>query len=595
MASPSKGDAFLLLLLSLPLASPLGGEESPLDRHESQLRRLETLVQSLSATVSRLESSLYHCSPPRFGAATSAVEGGGRPPAVAVTKRKPSWSERFHFAAAARLESDPTVAAALPYLDLEGVSKYFAVGDARGRTYVFSAAGDVVMELPAPPSGAAVTAMLCYLSFRRNESFLFTGHGDGSIVAHRLWKSAADGDGWLTLNLGISRPFVRGGRELDSPPVTGLEVYQIGRKRYIVASDISGRIRVFTENGSLYGTAIASSRPLAFVKQRLVFLTETGAGSLDLRSMAVRETECEGMNGSIAKSYSFDVSERSKAYGFTAGGDLIYVLLLGDSSNLKCRVRAIRRSEIDRPVAIQTIKGYLLVASVEKAFVYNISSQYHGRVGAPRPLFFTALQEIKSLLLNSPAAAAAAVNELSSGMPLIAADREKLVVLGLGDGYIGIYRSNFPVFKVESNAVVWSGPALVFLLFLISIRQFYLKKKDSLGWMPEESFDSSSASASGSLLGPGTGDRGYVDASRDAGLRELRGGGRRAPERRYASPPPPRYAGRAGIPFRTSSGNPSYRGPADLKYRGQNLETTGLPKRREPLFSNGQITGDHVD
>ncbi|XP_010943457.1 uncharacterized membrane protein At1g75140 [Elaeis guineensis] len=591
MASPSKGDAFLLLLLSLPLVATLGGEESPLDRHESQLRRLETLVQSLSATVSRLESSLSHCSPPRFDAATSAVEDGGRPPGVAVTKHKPLWSERFHFAAAARLESDPTVVAALPYLDLEGVSKYFAVGDARGRTYVFSAAGDVVMELPAPPSGATVTAMLCYFSSRRNESFLFTGHGDGSIVAHRLWKSAADGDGWLTLNLGSSRPFVRGGRELDSPPVTGLEVHQIGRTRYILASDISGRIRVFTENGSLYGTAIASSRPLAFVKQRLLFLTETGAGSLDLRTMAVRETECEGMNGSIAKSYSFDVSERSKAYGITAGGDLIYVLLLGDSSNLKCRVRAIRRSEIDRPVSIQTIKGYLLVASEEKAFVYNISSPYHGRVGAPRPLFFTALQEIKSLFLNSPAA----VNELSSGMPLIAADREKLMVLGLRDGYIGIYRSNFPVFKLESNAVIWSGPALVFLLFLILIWQFYVKKKDSLGWMPEESLDSSSASASGSRLVPGTGDRGYVDASRDAGLGELRGGGRRAPARRYVSPPPPRYAGRAGISFRTSSGDPSYRGPADLKYRGQNLDTTGLPKRREPLFSNSQITGDRID
>ncbi|XP_038976407.1 uncharacterized membrane protein At1g75140-like [Phoenix dactylifera] len=593
MAFPSKGDAFLLLLLAFTLVSALGGEESLLDRHESQLRRLETLVQSLSATVSRLESSLSHCTPPRLdAAAAAAAEGGGRPPGVSVTKHKPSWSERFHFAAAARLESDPTAVAALPYLDLEGVSKYFAVGDARGRTYVFSSAGDVVMELPPPPSGDAVTAMLCYLSSRRNESFLFTGHGDGSIVAHRLWKSAADGDGWLTLNLGSSRPFVRGGREMDSPPMTGLEVHQIGRTRYILASDTGGRIRVFTETGSLYGTAIASSRPLAFVKQRLLFLTETGAGSLDLRSMTVRETECEGMNGSIAKSYSFDVSERSKAYGITAGGDLVYVLLLGDSSNLKCRVRAIRKSEIDRPVSIQTIKRYLLVASEEKVFVYNTSSQYHGRVGAPRPLFFTALQEIKSLFLNSPAAAAA--NGLSSGKPLIAADREKLVVLGLGDGYIGIYRSNFPVFKVESNAVVWSGPALVFLLFLILIWQFYVKKKDSLVWIPEESFGTSSASASGSLLIPGTGDRGYADPSRDAGLRELRGGMLRAPVRRYASPPP-RYTGRPGISFRTSSGDPSYWGHADLKYRGQNLETAGFPKRREPLFSNSQISGDHID
>ncbi|KAI4962732.1 hypothetical protein ZWY2020_025858 [Hordeum vulgare] len=39
----------------------------------------------------------------------------------------------------------------------------------------------------------------------------------------------------------------------------------------------------------LYDTAIASSTPLAFVKQRLLFLTEAGAASLDLCSMTARE------------------------------------------------------------------------------------------------------------------------------------------------------------------------------------------------------------------------------------------------------------------------------------------------------------------
>lgn len=128
-----------------------------------------------------------------------------------------------------------------------------------------------------------MTAILSYPSAsRKNESLLFTGHADGSIAAHKVSESNVGG--LLRLVMVGSRPFVRGSRDLDSPPVVVLELHQIGRTRYIVVADGGGRIRVFTENaGTLYGTAITSSRPLAFMKQRLLFLTETGAGSLDLR------------------------------------------------------------------------------------------------------------------------------------------------------------------------------------------------------------------------------------------------------------------------------------------------------------------------
>ncbi|WOK94951.1 hypothetical protein Cni_G03656 [Canna indica] len=646
--------AFLLitlLFLAVPLATSVDERAEPatlLDRQESHLRRLEDVVESLSKTVAALQASLSACSSVRSGhsfaspssvapsldletvtplltppqAAAAAGGGGGdRSSSVSVTKHKTSWSERFHFAAAARLEASAAVAAVLPYEDLDGFSKYFAVGDTLGRVYVFSSAGDVLIELPSL-SDSPVTSMLSYLSSRRNESFLFVGHADGTITAHRLYESAASSDDWLTLSVGSSKPFIRGSRELDSLPVSGLEVHQVGRVRYILASDSGGRIRVFTENGTLYGTAIASSPPLAFMKQRLLFLTETGAGSLDLRSMVVRETECEGLNDSVAKAYSFDSSERLKAYGLTAGGDLIHVVLLGDVSNLKCRVRAVRKSEISGPVAIQTIKGYLLVASYDKVSVYNISSQFYGRVGAPRPLFSATIHEIRSLFLNSETVSDGSLDS----KPLIAADREKLVVLGLGSGYIGIYRSNFPVFKVEANAVVWSGPALLFLLFLIGIWQFYVKKKDSLGWVPEESFNASGASSS--LLGSAATDRAYADGGR-TDIRDLRGGALRAPARRYASPP--RYSGGSGIPFRagsadpgyragsadpgyragsadpgymagsadpgfrTSSADPGFRAPGELKFRGQNIEPAGFSKRRETLFPNSQVAEDHID
>ncbi|KAI0514102.1 hypothetical protein KFK09_010136 [Dendrobium nobile] len=580
----------LPLLLFLPLTSSLAETlTDPLDRQENQLRRLEALIESLSKTVSVLESSVSSLSSsPRFVYPTSPPSLSEPSVVGTVAKPKSAWSERFQFLAAAQLGSEATCAAVLPYQELDGVSKYVAVGDNRGHVHVFTSAGDVLVKLPSH-SDSLVTSILSYLSFRRNESIILTGHADGSIAAHRLSETVSNGDDWVTLSLASSRPFALGSRDLDSPPVLALEVHQVGRIRYVLAADGGGRIRVFTESGTLYGTAIASSRPLAFMRQKLLFLTETGAGSLDLRSMSLKEIECDGLNGSLAKSYSFDGSERSKAYGFTSTGDLIHVVLLGDATNLKCRVRAIRKAEIDGPVSIQTIKGYLLAVNQEKVLVYNVSSQYYGRVGAPRPLFSAGIQEIKSLFSNSDLSTDGFVPE----KPLIATDRDRLVILGLQGGYIGIYRSNFPVFKAESNAMVWSAPVFLFILFLIGSWQFYVKKKDSLGWAGEETFDNATGTATVSILGPGSSERTFGDGSRATDLRERRGSGLRGPARRYVSPQ--RYTAGAGVSFRPSSADPGFRGPSDLNYRGQNTEASGFPKRREPLFQNTQVVDEHID
>lgn len=414
------------------------------------------------------------------------------------------------------------------------------------------------------------------------------GHTDGSVGAHRLSESAPSTESdWVSLyTVGDHRIITHG---LDDSPVTVLEFFPIARSRYIITGDAAGRIRVFTENGTLYGTAIVSSKPVAFMRQRLLFLTETGAASLDLRSMTVRETECEGLNGSVARAYSFDPSERSKAYGLTREGDLVHLVILGDVSNLKCRVRSVRRAEIEGPASIQAIKGgYLLVSNHDKFFVYNISSQYYGRVGAPRPLFFTSIREIKSLFLNSyPGESEGGNGETDTGKLLIATGREKLVILGFRDGYVGIYRSNFPIFRPDNSVVLWSGPALLFLLFLIGIWQFYVKKKDSLGWVPEESFDTSVTAPSGSLLNS-TERVGLSDSRTGRDLR-VDSTDLRRDARRYLSPS--RYAGlSSGISYRPVTGD------AGLNYRGgQGLEPPGLIKKRDPLFPSTQLVDEHAD
>ena len=652
MANPPKGKFFWFYLLflfasppsvrifincssdsiELPPSNETGEDSCVFDRQQIQIQKLEEIVKNLTELVSKLESRLSEPSKvdhnpvgSSFGAEEKekndkrkigdkkwakedkdegldgkikdGVRDGEKGRAVSVTKYSPFWSERFQFVSAVKLDSDATCINILPFRDYEGLSKYVAVGDERGRVYVFLRNGDVLAEFYTS-SDSPITTMLSYMSVSKNESILVTGHKNGAILVHRVWE-AWNGEEWSSLSMEHVRAFDSGAGE-DGLEITILEVHHIGRMRYILSTNIAGEIRVFRENGTLHGSAKPKSRPLAFLKQRLLFLTENGAGSLDLKTMKVRESECEGLNHSIAKNYVFDATERSKAYGFTSDGDLFHVFLLGDIVNFKCRARSKRKFEMDGPLAFQAIKGYLLVVNEEKVFVYNVSSQHYVRVGGPRLVFSAGLDEIRSSFLNFQAME---VDGWRSVIPLIACDREKLVILGLGGGYVGMYRSNLPIFKGEFNTMLWTSPVLFFILFLFGAWQFFAKKKEALiSWGPDDPFVSTSA-VTGAPLGTSSGDRAFPDSStRNSDIMDLRGGGLRVPARRYVSPP--RYPGPGGAASsfrpgssdhnsRPASVDPNFRTASELKFRGPTMEPPpGFQKRRESMFVNSPAVDD---
>ena len=74
------------------------------------------------------------------------IRDGERARGTSVTKYTPFWSERFQFASAVKLDSEVTCINVLPFRDHEGLSKYVAVSDERGRVYVFTRNGDVLVE-----------------------------------------------------------------------------------------------------------------------------------------------------------------------------------------------------------------------------------------------------------------------------------------------------------------------------------------------------------------------------------------------------------------------------------------------------------------
>ncbi|KAG6412198.1 hypothetical protein SASPL_124868 [Salvia splendens] len=572
-----------------------------LSKHHFQLEKLQELVQNLTQLVGRLESRLsddpgskkIQSLPPHVDEICIekieeedglGVGGGEELEPTIVTKYNTFWVERFQFVSAVKLSSSPTCVNVLPNKDFEGLSKYFAVGDDKGKLYLFLRSGEVALEFEAFSEGekpSPISAVVSYLSLHKNETMIVTGHGNGAIVMHRVWEMLS-GDEWSSLHV------ERVGR-FEIPESWGLrismmEVHHVGRRRYILAVDKGGKIMVFKEDGTLYGTATPSKRPIAFLKQRLLFLTDTGAGSLDLRTMKLKEIECEGLNSSFAKSYVFDAMDRSKAYGLTGEGDLVQMLLLGDVMNFKCRVRSKRKLDMDEPLALHAIKGYVLIANRDKVYVYNVSSQQYVRAGGLRLLFSAGLDEIIAPFLNQQQN-----TEKKTGVPLIASDHEKLMVISLGNGYVAMYRSNLPSFKNELNSILWTSPVMFFVLFLFGAWHCFANKKEALtSWGPDDPFTSASVTSGAPLEASR-----YVSPPRYSGgaTNPYRPGGadtdsRPAPNHYRPStdtdsrPATNHYRPSPDTDARPSPVDPRFRS-GEMKYRGSKVEAQAVPMRRE--------------
>lgn len=506
--------------------------------------------------------------------------GGG----MTVARYKPAWAEHFQFVSAVKVDVDVSCLHVLPHEGDDGMSRYVAVGDVAGRIYIFFTHGDLLVDY-ATLSQAPVTAMLSF-TLRKNETWLVTGHADGAVLVHRIWEiihrgsSTSDEAHQLVLEYvhSLVAPSETGdydmrgmfetpgahteeAPEIKSNVITHLEMYRVGKMRYVLVADCNGRMQVFKENGTLFGTADSLSRPLAFLRtpntQRLLFLTKTGGGSLDLRTMTVRSCPCDGLNGSTVVAYAFDAAGRSRAYGVTEEGDLVYVILSGDTLHFECHARTTKRKlDVEGPVSLHGIKGYLLVATPRNVFLYNTTLQVgfsyaNIRGGAgPRPLFSASLDDISLSFLPTPI--------VPGNWPMMACNRDKLVVVGFGGGYVGFYRSNLPVHKLpDFNAKLWSSPIFISVILLLVAWQLLSRKRDPVP------ADSSNPIMQ---IAPNTVASGYgFRDNREGGLGQTRSR-YESPSRSYSTKPVP--YGQNSMNYRASSSDPNY------------------SSRREPLFAN---------
>jgi hypothetical protein len=588
----TKLDHSLQKLSTLPLIIPqvttptnkqqsLASEEIPTFSAEAQPETKPVHVSELSQGQQTGEGK----APDVVSDPVRRIQGGAGPGGgMTVARYKPAWTEHFQFVSAVKVDVEVSCLHVLPHEGDDGMSRYVAVGDAAGRVYIFFIHGDLLVDY-ATVSPAPVTAMLSF-TLRKNETWLVTGHADGAVLVHRIWEiihrgsSSSDEAHQLVLEYVHSlvppqdtthhdlQAMFGSDKDIASETklITHLEMYRVGKMRYVLAADSNGKMQVFRENGTVFGVADSLSRPLAFLRspntQRLLFLTRTGGGSLDLRTMTVRSCPCDGLNGSTVVAYAFDAAGRSRAYGVTDEGDLVYVILSGDTLHFECHARTTKRKlDVEGPVSLHGIKGYLVVATPRNVFVYNTTLQLgfsyaNIRGGAgPRPLFSASLEDISLSFLPTPITA--------GKWPMMACNRDKLIVVGFGGGYVGIYRSTLPVHKLpDFNAKLWSSPIFISVILLLVAWQLLSRKRDPA---PTDTGNPVMQ------LAPNPVASGF-------GYRETREGGLGKARSRYESPSrgyssKPVAYGQSAMNYRASSSDPNY------------------STRREPLFAN-QTVGD---
>ncbi|KAG6544864.1 hypothetical protein Mapa_013554 [Marchantia paleacea] len=519
---------------------------------------------------------------------------------MTVARYKPAWAEHFSFLSAVKVDGEVSCLHVLPQEGEDGISRYVIVGDMTGRLYVFMWLGDLLLD-HMTLSLAPITTMLSYVVLK-NETILVTGHADGSVLVHRIWEAVDQGQDDTTIltieyvhslipppqrtlrtRLDSAKPgqptnfpapgSVKGESAADvinDQSVTNLKMYKVGKMRYTLVSDQSGKIQLFRDNGTLYGTADSPSLPLEFMRtpsaQRLVFLTDSGVGSLDLRTMQVRSSPCEGLNTSTVMAYAFDVAGRSKANGFTADGDLVYVALTGDMLHSECQVKKRRKVEVPGPFFPQALKGYLLAAAPDHVLVYNTTlhmgfNYANFWVGGPRPLFSVSLSEIAQSFLKTPIA--------KSRWPVMASNRDKLVVVGFGHGYVAMFRSNLPVAKpTDFSSKFWSSPILLAALVLLGLWQFFTRRREPGTIITTEYPFGGPAYRKVETVRLSFGERGEERTVVSEPRRF------RSPTRGYVAP------------------NPSTFNSGALSFRSSTVDSGSYSARREPLFASNQPVGE---
>lgn len=163
---------------------------------------------------------------------------------------------------------------------------------------------------------------------------------------------------------------------------------------------------------------------------------------------------CRGLNGSTLLAVAFDAQHSTRAYGITAEGSVLALVVGGDQGvPAGCAVRAAAALPADLlpadpaagsgGVALATLPGYLLLSAGGSLAIFNVTASPRC---APRLLLRQPLVPLQAQLTGGHAAEAQAgtAQQQQAAPALLAAGQGGHVALLLGGSAVAVYETALP-------------------------------------------------------------------------------------------------------------------------------------------------------
>eukprot|EP00192_Tetraselmis_astigmatica_P024825 CAMPEP_0117676402 /NCGR_PEP_ID=MMETSP0804-20121206/16153_1 /TAXON_ID=1074897 /ORGANISM="Tetraselmis astigmatica, Strain CCMP880" /LENGTH=774 /DNA_ID=CAMNT_0005485537 /DNA_START=172 /DNA_END=2493 /DNA_ORIENTATION=+ len=452
------------------------------------------------------------------------VQGGGR----TFRLKTETWSDLMQPRVAMQTEADITAAKVVcstPQKGKEfGTCHYVILGDKTGALYFFHpSTGKLGAELDTG-TGSPVTALHEY-TMRRNVTMLVTGHASGEVLLHtihedvprsgprtknapeplRSAKHASVAHHLLNSSTWESQVAVMaetneqgtGDWAVDAakglPGVQLLETFKCGRQRCLAVAFSDGSIGSYYDNTTVRNfdsVTMAGEQPLSLRVSvtQVTVVYPSGIAFMPVRRKPnadnrIQLHDCKGLNESSLIAYQWDALVASRGYAVTDLGDLLVVITgsggprpdggrQSAAAGQQCFVRSrVSAALPGGPLVLAHIKGYLFAASPDNIGVFNTTNYY--RQG---------LQEVVVEPLESLSA------ELQHslpgpGKPILATDRDRLLLVGLSGGLAAIYHSNLYVISPYdmSDMRAWTQPLFIAAMLIVGVWQFYRAKTNGKG------------------------------------------------------------------------------------------------------------------
>ncbi|CAL8470006.1 g9548 [Coccomyxa elongata] len=406
---------------------------------------------------------------------------GSCPEKGSVNSKDKAWASGFEQLAVQFVHAEVTALHAMHPSRIGGLALFAVAGTADGVLHFLDAQGNAVAKHDTgelQPISAIASHRLS-----RNESLVALGFPDGSVTTlkvhfslRRAHRNAAE-QGTIHSIAFERQLMVAQGHDEEALEVTHMVFLAPPRHSpQLVVARRSGHVDVWRRDGTLrmHFQVNDPVRLLKVTPRGALVVTAQGitsvlfpkdqpssSGGSVLRPELV-ETTCQGLDGSIILSAAWAVSDHGtpqydRVYALTGEGQLLVVVTQVGASQ-RCKVMS-RTALHDSPItaSIKTIRGYILLTTPDHVHVFKVNS--------------TGLHEVITDFWGNLAPVDPA--EERDSAPCLATSRYNLVVLDLGKGMIGMFKSKLPFREpVSLQRDSWKRPLFAIAMAIVGCWQF---------------------------------------------------------------------------------------------------------------------------